>query len=162
VGKFTYPSTQSGLEQPAWNPQTYRFLISVPAVSPSTQGSVDEFDPITLKMTNSYKIGCSPAGLVIGPLQRAMTSCGAAIDARTGNTLASVTVPSGDEIWFNPSENRYYFGNVSLGVIDAETNQLIGYVTDSGGHTLAVDSNNNQIFVPVTGVGVKVFARSRP
>jgi hypothetical protein len=119
---------------------------------------VDEFDPITMTMTNSYKIGCSPAGLALGPLQRAMTSCGNAIDARTGAVIATVTVPAGDEIWFNPGDNRYYFGNANAGVIDAETNTMLGLLTNAGGHTLAVDSNTNRIFVPVTGVGVQVFA----
>ena len=162
LGTYTYPSTQAGLEQSAWNPQTYRFLISVPAVAPSTQGSVDEFDPIAMTMTNSYQIGCSPAGLALGPLQRTMTSCGTAIDARTGSVLATDKLSSGDEIWFNPGDNRYYFGNANVGVIDAETNEYLGLVTDAGGHTLAVDSNNNRIFVPVTNVGVKVFSRNRP
>ena len=37
-----------------------------------------------------------------------MTSCGAAIDARDGTNLASVTLSAGDEIWFNPGDNRYY------------------------------------------------------
>jgi hypothetical protein len=160
LGKYTYPSTQSGLEQSVWNPQTYRFLISVPGAS-STQGSVDEFNPLTMQRTNSYQIGCSPAGLALGPLQRTMTSCGTAVDARDGTILGTATLSSGDEIWFNPGDNRYYFGNANLGVIDAETNQFLGYVTDSGGHALAVDSNNNQIFVPVTAVGVKVFAPNR-
>jgi YVTN family beta-propeller protein len=161
LGRYTYPDAQSGLEQPAWNPQTYRFLISVPAVSPATTGTVDEFDPISMTRTNSYPVGCSPAGLAVGPLQRAMTSCGAVIDARNGNSVASVTLPAGDEIWFNPGDNRYYFGNASVGVIDAETNKFLGYVTDAGGHTLAVDGNNNRIFVPATGAGVKVFAPNR-
>ena len=90
-----------------------------------------------------------------------MTSCGAAIDARNGTNLASVTLSAGDEIWFNPGDNRYYFGNANVGVIDAETNAFLGYITDSGGHTLAVDSNNNNILVPVTSAGVKVFAPVR-
>jgi DNA-binding beta-propeller fold protein YncE len=158
LGKYSYPATQSGLEQSVWNPQTYKFLISVPAVAPSTGGSVDEFDPLSMQMTNSYKIGCSPAGLALGPLQRMMTSCGTAIDARNGSILATASLPSGDEIWFNPGDNRYYFGNAQIGVIDAETNQLLGFLSDPGGHTLAVDSNNNSIFVPVTGAGVKVFS----
>jgi DNA-binding beta-propeller fold protein YncE len=161
LGRYTYPSTQVGLEQAVWNPQTYRFLISVPAIAPSTQGSVDEFDPLTMKMTNSYKIGCSPAGLALGPLQRTMTSCGNVLDARSGSILGAVTLPAGDEIWFNPGDNRYYFGNAQIGVIDAETNQLLGFLPGAGGHTLAVDSNNNNIFVPVTGVGVNVFTPIR-
>jgi DNA-binding beta-propeller fold protein YncE len=161
LGTYTFPATQVGLEQSVWNPETYRFLISVPAIAPSTQGSVAEFDPLTMQMTNSYPIGCSPAGLALGPLQRTMTSCGTAVDARNGTTLGAVTLPAGDEIWFNPGDNRYYFGNVQVGVIDAETNQLLGFLPGAGGHTLAVDSNNGNIFVPVTGVGVNVFSPVR-
>jgi hypothetical protein len=46
-------------------------------------------------------------------------------------------------------------------VINAETNQFIGYITDGGNHSIAVDSNNNNIYVPVTGVGIKVFQPKR-
>ena len=160
LGKFTYPSSQSGLEQPVWNPQTYRFLISVPGAN-SSSGSVDEFNPLTMTMTNSYKIGCSPAGLALGPLQRVMTSCGTAIDGRNGNVLATNTLSNGDEIWFNPGNNLYYFGNANLGVIDAETNQYLGTVSTSAGHALAVDPNTNYIYAPTTNVGIQVFAPNR-
>jgi hypothetical protein len=161
LGKIMYPATQSGLEQPVWNSQTYRFNISVPATG-TNLGSVDEIDPIAMKITNSFKITCSPAGLAIGPNQRAMTSCGIVIDARVGNVLAVISIAgSGDEIWYNPGDNNYYFGNANLAVINAETNQLIGYVTSAGGHSVAVDSNNNNIYVPVTGVGIKVFQPNR-
>ncbi|HYL36482.1 MAG TPA: hypothetical protein VEV17_11260, partial [Bryobacteraceae bacterium] len=133
-----------------------------PAIAPSTQGSVDEFDPIAMTMTNSYKLQCSPAGLALGPLQRTMTSCGNAIDARSGELLAMVTLPAnGDEIWFNPSDNRYYFGSTQVSVIDAETNQFLGVLTMATAHALAVDSNTNRIFVPVAAVGVQVFAPNR-
>jgi hypothetical protein len=161
LGTFTYPASQSGLEQAVWNPVTYRFDISVPATG-NNLGSVDEFDPIAMQMTNSFKITCSPAGLAIGPNQHAMTSCGIAIDARVGNVLAVTTIAgSGDEIWYNPGDNNYYFGNANLAVISAETNQLVGYVTGAGGHSIAVDPNNNNIYVPVTGVGIKVFQPKR-
>jgi DNA relaxase NicK len=46
-------------------------------------------------------------------------------------------------------------------VINAETNQLVGYITDKGGHSIAVDANNNNVYVPVTGVGIKVFQPTR-
>jgi hypothetical protein len=160
LGKITYPTTQSGLEQPVWNPQTYRFDISVPATGLNL-GSVDEIDPMTMQITNSFKITCSPAGLAIGPNQRTMTSCGIAVDGRVGNVLALITGPSGDEIWYNSGDNKYYFGAATVGVVDGETNQFLGFVTDSGGHSIAVDPNNNNIYVPVTGVGIKVFQPKR-
>jgi hypothetical protein len=161
LGTLNYPSSQSGLEQPVWNPVTYRFNISVPATG-NNLGSVDEIDPIAMKITNSYKITCSPAGLAIGPNQRAMTSCGIAIDARTGSVQAVTSIAgSGDEIWYNPGDNNYYFGNANVAVINAETNQLVGYISSTGGHSIAVDPNNNNVYVPVTGVGIKVFQPTR-
>ena len=109
---------------------------------------------------------CSPAGLALGPIQRTMTSCGVAVDGTLGNIVASVltptsAAPTGDEIWFNPGDNRYYFGAANVAVIDAATNNFLGYLTSSGGHSIAVNSNNGNIFVPVTGVGIKVFAHVR-
>ena len=161
LGQIVYPTSQSGLEQPVWNSQTYRFNVSVPATG-SNLGSVDEIDPIAMKITNSFKITCSPAGLAIGPNLSAMTSCGIAINSGVGNVLAVTTVAApGDEIWYNPGDNNYYFGNANLAVISAATNQLVGYVTSGGGHSIAVDSNNNNIYVPVTGVGIKVFQPMR-
>jgi len=37
-----------------------------------------------------------------------------------------------------------------VAVVDTATNQFLGYVTGSGGHSIAVDPNNNNIYVPVT------------
>jgi len=164
LGTLTYPATQSGLEQPVWDPQTDRFLLSVPASGGNT-GSVDQIDPIAMKITNSFKVSSSPAGLALGPIQRVMTSGGVPIDGRTGNVLAilngSAGPISGDEIWFNPGDNRVYFGATNVAVVDAETNQFLGYITSAGGHSIAVDSNNGNIYVPVTNVGIEVFARKR-
>lgn len=164
LGTLTYPSTQSGLEQPVWNPQTYRFDISVPATG-ANLGSVDEIDPIAMKITNSFKVTASPAGLALGPLQRMMTSGGVAVDGRGGNVLAVISGSAGpitgDEIWFNPGDNRVYFGAVNVAVVDSETNQFLGYITNSGGHSIAVDSNTGNIYVPVGGVGIKVFQQTR-
>ena len=157
LGRFFYPTTQVGLEQPVWDTQTYRFLISVPAVSPSTQGSVDEFEPLSMTMTNSYPIGCSPAGLAIGPLQRAMTSCGEALDLTSGTSLGRTTGVSADQLWYNSGDNYYYFGATQAGVVDATSNKFLSYLPSAGGHTLAADPNYNRIFAPVSGAGIKVF-----
>jgi hypothetical protein len=168
LGKITYSADQSGLEQAVWDGQLKRFLISVPA-SASRAGEVDVIDPIAMQVTNRYFLNCDPAGLALGPLQRVMTSCAQVVDARTGNTLGysqgqGDTLIGGDEIWFNPGDNRYYFGSGSVGVVDAETNTALGFVTTGvpGAHSIAVDSSNNHIFVPATGVGVLVFAQTGP
>ncbi|HEY2014613.1 MAG TPA: hypothetical protein VGH38_13980 [Bryobacteraceae bacterium] len=162
LGTLTYQN-QSGLEQPVWNAQLRRFMISIPA-SGGSAGSVDRIDPIAMTITDRLFLSCSPSGLALGPLQRVMTACGNVIDGRTGAHLAfsqgqgDQTI-SGDEIWFNPGDNRYYFGAASVGVVDAETNFPLGFITYSGGHSIAVDSQTNRIFVP-TAAGVKVFTRT--
>lgn len=167
LGKITYPADQVGLEQAVWNGQLKRFMISVPA-SASRLGEVDVIDPIAMQVTSRYFLNCDPAGLALGPLQRVMTSCAQVIDARTGNTLAysqgNADNPiGGDEIWFNPGDNRYYFGSGNVGVVDAETNLPLGFVaTGVPTHSIAVDSSNNHIFVPATGMGVLVYAQKGP
>ncbi len=167
LGKLNYPADQSGLEQPVWNGQTKKFMISVPA-SASRVGTVDSIDPITMQITGRAYLNCSPAGLALGPIQRVMTSCAQIVDTRTGNTVANAqgvgdNPIGGDEIWFNPGDNRYYFGGNNVGVVDAETNLPLGFLAMAvPTHSLAVDSNNNHIFVPATGVGIEVFAQTGP
>ena len=87
-----------------------------------------------------------------------MTSCGAVIDAVTGNAITQTQGVSADELWYNPGDNRYYFGATSAAVVDANTNQVIATLPSAAGHTLAVDPINNRVFAPVSGVGIKVFA----
>jgi hypothetical protein len=109
--------------------------------------------------------------------------------------LANVTNPSdgsavsGDEIWYNPGDDRVYFGSDNVAVVDASTYDLVRmsgsavyfglstatidtspykvltYLipfppTPGVSHTLAANSSNNHIFVPVVGVGVKVFVKN--
>jgi hypothetical protein len=167
LGKITYPADQVGLEQAVWNGQLKKFLISVPA-SASRTGAVDVIDPIAMQVTSRYFLNCDPAGLALGPLQRVMTSCAQVLDGRTGVTLGysqgNADNPiGGDEIWFNPGDNRYYFGSGNVGVVDAETNEPLGFVdTNVPTHSIAVDSSTNHIFVPATGMGVFVYAQTGP
>jgi hypothetical protein len=168
LGKYTYPASQigSGLEQPVWSPRAKRFFISVPATMNNT-GSVDVINPLTMMVEKSIVTNCSPAGLALTGDQRLVTSCGQVFDALTGNNLGVTLGPQADEIWYNPGDNYTYFGyfNGTFGpfmgqgcaVVDMATNQLLTYIPAST-HTLAVDSNNNRIFIPVTGSGIQVYA----
>jgi hypothetical protein len=165
VNQYFYPSFQSaanggGLEQPVWDPLNDKFYFTVPA-SPSTLGHVDQFNPTKGTLEKSYTTAaCSPAGLVITPNQHLMTSCGVVLNALSGNIFASVVLPGGgtDQIWYNPGDNRFYFGSPVNSVVDADTNRVIANLPGiPGGHTLSVDSTNNHVFVPVTGVGIMVF-----
>jgi hypothetical protein len=95
-----------------------------------------------------------------------MTSCGDVLDIKTGGRIVT-NVPgvTADEIWFNPGDERVYFGRNPAYVVDAETYQQIVNPSNPNGppipagatHSVAADSENNQIFIPVTGQGVKVY-----
>jgi len=185
IGKIFYdgstpgnPTSNGGLEQPVWDKQTRRFYLAIPStVANNGNGEVDEIDPNANarsggsdfgkgKITRTFpsSTACTgPAGLVLIPKQRLMTSCGDVLDVKTG-AVKHVAGVSGDEIWFNPGDDRVYFGNTPAFVVDAETYQQIVGAGPNGPpipagptHSIAADSENNRIFIPVTGEGVKVF-----
>ena len=79
------------------------------------------------------------------------------LDVKTVGTLATIAGVGADEIWFNRGDDRVYFDDANMGVVDADTYQVITSIAVGPTHTLAVNSENNHIFVPVTGAGVKVY-----
>ncbi len=163
LGQLKYPQATSGLEQTVWDQQTKRFYLNVPATTTNPNGEVDEIDPTTMMVTRVFPIAtpCGPAGLALVPNQQLMTSCGVVLDARTGATVATISGVAGDEIWFNPGDGRVYFGTNPMSVVDAQTNQVITSIPVGSTHSVAANSENNHIFVPVTGVGVKVYTDSK-
>jgi hypothetical protein len=203
LAQLPYPQTTGGIEQPVWDPIAQKFYLTIPSTVANPNGEVDELSATTFKITRVFPTTCSgPAGLALLPGERLITSCGTVLDARSGRVLANVTNPSNgtpvsaDEIWYNPGDDRVYFGSNNVAVVDASTYDLVrmsgsaiyfGLSTATidtnpyqvltyffpyplpatppigatfGGHTLAANSSNNHIFVPVTGAGVKVFVKN--
>ena len=155
-----------GMEQPVWDQPTHRFYISVPATVTNPNGEVDEINPRTMKVTRVFPIHtpCGPAGLALLPGQRLITSCGVVLDVKTGGTLATLSGASGDEIWFNPGDDRVYFGSSPVGIVDANTLKVLTTtLANENTHSVAADSENNHIFVPDRGaqnqgIGIRVYA----
>ena len=118
---------------------------------------------------------CSPAGLVLVPRQRLVTSCGDVISVASGTVLTTVANVGADEIWFNPGEERVYFGgyqSIKVPIVNANNFNLVSTLTvgfinptppppSQTTHSVAADSENNLIFVPVTNFGVKVYTDRR-
>ena len=81
--------------------------------------------------------------------------------ALRARSLAEITNVGGiDEIWYNPGDNKYYWrlrdmpNGPVMGVIDAATNTwLENAPTNSNSHSIAVDSSNNHVFVPLQAGG---------
>ncbi len=182
VGKLTFPDATDGLEQPAYDPTTGMFFLSVPETKASHGGAIARIDPKTMKLVAMHPVtACNPTGLVAGPQQRLLVGCGAitagahaqslVMDAKDGHIVAAITqVGAEDQVWYNPGDNRYYLaarnmtatgmkgGLVTpvLGIVDASTNQWIANVpTGAGAHSVAVDPTTNRAYVPVpTGIAV--------
>lgn len=161
LGTLFYPQSTGGIEQPVWDPQTHRFYISIPSTVLNPNGEVDEIDPLTETVTRVFGITdpsfAGPAGLALLPGQRLMTSTGVVFDARTGATLATIPGVAGDEIWYNAGDKRVYFGNEPMLVVDPETNSVVTSIDAGDTHSVAANSENSHILVPVTGVGVVVY-----
>lgn len=138
----------------------------MPAIANTNTGSVDQFDPITMQLEKSLPAACSPAGLVVTSSQHLMTSCGEAFDVAAATSLGRTLGASADQLWYNPGDNFSYFGGAfsatsatakGSAVLDGNTNQLVTYI-QANTHTLAVNPNNNRVFIPVTGSGIQVWA----
>jgi hypothetical protein len=167
------------LEQPRWDHQTQRFLITVPgkmiATTITTLPSIQVINPTTLLSEKTYPLDCSAiagvtsvstTGIVLRPNQHILVSaCGFPIiltlDKKTSkvNIIKVINqVGGGDQVWFNPGDGRFYVtgldkttptGLQSLGVINAETSEWLQNVPDVRGKNAAAFSENNHIFTIV-------------
>jgi hypothetical protein len=176
LGKIVYdgsskdnPLSTGGIEQPVWDGVTKRFYIAIPSTATNTTGEIDEINPVTRKITRIFPTTCKPAGLALIPGQRLMTSCGDVLEVANGAVVKTVSGVSADEIWFNPGDERVYFGSFFTSFV---VSALTPYSVIPGGlpwtgkftpppaqfsHSIAADRENNHIFVPVTNLGLLVF-----
>lgn len=185
VGKIVYNDATDGIEQSAYEPKSGMLYLSVPETKANPGGRIDRIDPKTMKIVASYPVSnCHPGGLTVGPRQELLIGCSEIyagahavsiiIDSRDGHVVSTITqVGASDEVWYNPGDNHYYLaargmtatgmkgGPVTpvLGIIDAATNQWIQNLpTGPAAHSVAADSANNRIYVPVPN-GIAVFSK---
>ncbi len=165
------PLATTGLGQPIWDIIAAKFYISVPTTPASPKGEIDEIDPVLMTVTRRFPTTCAAAGLAQLPSQRVITSCGDIIDISSGNLVTTIAGVGADEVWYNPGDKRVYFGGgmdtTTVPVIDAVNYQLIASLpagklqaaplTNQTAQRLSADSDSNQIYVPVTGLGVEVW-----
>jgi DNA-binding beta-propeller fold protein YncE len=175
VGKIEMPDASDGIDQPLYVPETGMFYASVPIWKEAkNHGGLAVFDPKTLKMTKLIPIDdCVPQGLAQGPGTNVIVGCSAGSKARTPTVLTPATViidvatekvvkvihelGGQDEVWYNPTLHQYYTASRDLpsgpvlGVINADTNTFVESIaTGENAHSVAADSKNGAIFVPLT------------
>jgi WD40 repeat protein len=177
--KIVFHSATNGVEQCAFDRAADKFYLALPELNgmfdphhPTTTGGfIAEIDPHTQMVTRTFPVGnCEPAGLDVGPHHHLIVGCQTqetiVLDATTGAIVTTITQVGGnDEVSFNPGDRNYYVAarnnktngqpNPVLGVIDADTNTLIGTVPtvnipgDGSAHSVAANRGNNHIFVPL-------------
>jgi hypothetical protein len=162
----------NGIEQCKYDPRTHKFYLNIPATFDSTlQNSlpgvvvvISRDAPFRVEKVISVDPSCvGPAGLTIGPDHQIALGCGSGngpgtgsvvIDDRTGGTVKKLLGQFGDEIWYNPGDNHYFFtGDSSLGVVDPDGSQDPFAATQTGSHSVAADMLKNQVYVPINSGG---------
>jgi hypothetical protein len=162
-----------GLEQSVYDPQTGLFYQSVPGFG------IDVFRPVPTGgvgqlVTTFATPDCTggTVGLVLAAHETLVGGCGnGAVVVKVHDGATRTVIPnvgSADEIWYNPGDRNLYFGRFDLttspitfsfSVADGQHDTFIQ--TFSFGtslvHSVAAYSANNEIFVPVGGVGVEIF-----
>ena len=158
LGKIVFADA-GGLEQPAWDAQLHRFMLTVPASDGTSYVAV--IDPVKMTVTKKYRFAgtCGATGLVMAPAQLMLASCGKPIimNAINGRILTTITqVNGGDQIWYNDGDGRLYVtgadsgGQQSLGVIDPASGTWLQNVPVTRGKNPAALSLNNEVFVTIT------------
>lgn len=151
-----------GLEQPLWDGELGRFLLTVPSVSTNGgNGEIAVINPTTGLVEKTYSTGdCGPSGEVLAPYQRLVVECGGGLvfmNALNGKIISTLANVPADELWFNPGDELVYAASNTpnlLNVVNPETRTLIQSLPDVGGRNQAAFAENNHVFTPVrTGKG---------
>jgi hypothetical protein len=117
-----------GMEQPAWNPKTGTFFVSIPTFSGADPGGVAEISTAgnvlrTISLASLGISSCAPTGLAVGGSGNLMVGCGnfastgaaAILLNPTGGPLGTGSIVKTfaglggtDELWYDPTTNAFY------------------------------------------------------
>jgi hypothetical protein len=166
VSPITVPASQGGInlggmEQPAWNPHTGTFFVSIPALGTggaSDPGGVAEISTsgVVLRTISLATLGisgtpgCSPTGLAVGGSGNLMVGCsnvGAAAiminPAGAGSIVKTFPGLGGtDELWYDPTTGKFYV----TGNNGTNSSRFFDVVSDTGSTSAILETVN----LPVT------------
>ena len=161
------------MEQPAWNPTTGTFFVSIPALAGTNNpGGVAEISTTgtVLRTIDFATLGissCSPTGLAVGG-STMLVGCGnagtqAVLLNKNGSFIKTIPGLGGtDELWYDPTTKKFYVthgpggsapGQRFFDVVDENGNilQTVNLPTTSSAHSITVDPFNGNVFVPLAG-----------
>jgi hypothetical protein len=181
VSPITVPASQGGIpgggmEQPAWNPTTGTFFVSIPQLAgnppnPNNPGGVSEISTAgqVLRTIDFATLGitsCSPTGLAVGGGGNMTVGCGnvgtqAVLLRPNGSLITTIPGLGGtDELWYDPTTKKFYVtgnnGSNSTRFFDvvAEDGTILQTVmlpATTSAHSITVDPFNGDVFVPLAG-----------
>jgi hypothetical protein len=163
------------MEQPAWNPNTGSFFVSIPALAGSgNPGGVSEISTAgtvlrTIDFGTKGITSCSPTGLAVGGSGNMLVGCGnvgaaAILIDKNGNIVKTFPGLGGtDELWYNPTTKAFYvtgnngtnnsrfFDVVSDDPLGGIILQTVNLPSTTSAHSITVDPFNGDVFVPLAG-----------
>jgi hypothetical protein len=177
VSPITVPAGQGGIaaggmEQPAWNPNTGTFFVSIPALAGSNNpGGVSEISTTgtVLRTIDFATLGissCSPTGLAVGGGGNMMVGCGnvgtqAVLLNSQGQLIKTIPGLGGtDELWYDPTTKKFYVtGNNGSNTTrffdvvgeDGTVLQTVNLPATTSAHSITVNPFNGDVFVPLAG-----------
>ena len=156
-----------GMEQPAYNPRTGTYFVSIPSLHGDAAGGLAEISTsgTVLRVISLASLGISsysPTGLAVAANGQMLIGNGNAVGTTivinptaVPSVVASFNVSGEDEVWFDPTTGRWFLSarnNASgpvLGIIDSNTETLLQLLhTDPSAHSVAVDPISGEVFVP--------------
>jgi DNA-binding beta-propeller fold protein YncE len=164
------------MEQPAWDPNTGTFFVSIPALAGTNNpGGVAEISTsgVVLRTIDFGTLGitsCSPSGLAVGGSGNLMVGCGNVgarailLNPTTGKIVKTFAGVGGtDELWYDPATKKFYVtgndGSNSTRFFDVITDadlasiiaDLVNLPETTSAHSITVDPLNGDIFVALAG-----------
>jgi hypothetical protein len=150
-----------GMEQPAWDPKTGTFFVSIPQLLPTANdpGGLAEIDTSgnvlrTISFASLGITSCSPTGLKVGGDGNLMVGCGnvgtqAILLNPTGGPMGTGSIvktfaglAGTDELWYDPTTNAFYV----TGNDGSNTTRFFDIVTDNG----AASAISQMVDLPTT------------
>jgi len=143
-------------------------ISQAPPATANPNGEIDVINPTTAAIERVISTdGCKgPSGLAPGILGRWITGGGGCmVDPGAGTTIA-IPDAGGDEVASVPALGVYAYmiaATRTLNLASGYTNQVYQKLDANGGHNLAANQTNGEIFVPdYDGKVVEVFAPTVP
>jgi hypothetical protein len=169
-----------GMEQPAWDPNTGTFFVSIPQLAGTNNpGGVAEISTsgVVLRTIDFGTMGitsCSPTGLAVGGSGNLMVGCGnvgaAAVllnptgNGGKGSIVKTFTGLGGtDELWYDPTTNQFYvtgnngtndtrfFDVITDAALGGTITQTVDLPDTTSAHSITVDPFNGDVFVALAG-----------